>query len=472
MRRLVFVLLVSSLLVTFAFVQKANIPTVKASSILSSSIHQGDLILTGDNVTTIEDRRFDINGSIIVEENATLILKNCILNFAQEENWQFYMSFRNPVNGYPRLVVENATLATNNFFMEIYFYGNTSARVNELSTTFHVFFYFRDSSLGMVSNSTVGYFYPQHFSLLDVSNASFVKVWSTDDPSVAISNCTLNDLEVEQNSEVTVSNSSINGKVILDSWSINYSVTGHKPCFVQHWNFQENCSVIVAPTGKAPNVTLEDTQVEGWGFSSYGNSNATISDSELWGLWARDFSVVSVHNSRITGYALWSFDSSHWHLSNTTTAKIYSHQNSKLWFVNSSSNIYEINDQSEVYLCWYLDVHVIDSEGTDVPSANVTATYPNATLAESRLTDAQGWARVTLMEKMMNTTGEYPVGNYTVTAKYETHTGQESANMTGNHGITISLPFIIPEFPPFLILPLFMVTTLLTVIIFRRKHTR
>jgi len=30
----------------------------------------------------------------------------------------------------------------------------------------------------------------------------------------------------------------------------------------------------------------------------------------------------------------------------------------------------------------------------------------------------------------------------------------------------------IPEFPSFLILPLFMITTLLAVIVYRRKHTR
>jgi len=94
-----------------------------------------------------------------------------------------------------------------------------------------------------------------------------------------------------------------------------------------------------------------------------------------------------------------------------------------------------------------------------------------ATVAESKLTDANGWTRLTLVEKMINATDSYPIGNYTTTAKYEVHTGQKSVNMTGNKEITISLPFIIPEFPSLIILPLFMIATLLAIIVYRRKHS-
>jgi hypothetical protein len=83
MRKLLFVILVSSLLLSLGLVRSGSSISVKASS----DIHQGDLILTGNNVTTIEGR-FDINGSIIVEENATLILINAILNFTQTSHWQ------------------------------------------------------------------------------------------------------------------------------------------------------------------------------------------------------------------------------------------------------------------------------------------------------------------------------------------------------------------------------------------------
>ena len=76
------------------------------------------------------------------------------------------------------------------------------------------------------------------------------------------------------------------------------------------------------------------------------------------------------------------------------------------------------------------------------------------------------------MEKMMNATGEYPVGNYTVEATYDIYSDQTTANMTENQQITLTLEeFVIPEFPSFLILPIFIITTLLTVIFYRRRQT-
>jgi hypothetical protein len=128
-----------------------------------------------------------------------------------------------------------------------------------------------------------------------------------------------------------------------------------------------------------------------------------------------------------------------------------------------------MSDNAVIYVEWYLKVHVTDSMGRNVPFANVTATYLNTTVAESKLTDPNGWARLTLIEKVINATDSYSVGNYTVTAKYDVHTGEQSVNMTGNQEIIIQLPFIIAEFQSFLILPLFVTATVVVAIIYRRK---
>lgn len=61
-------------LLAFVISVKFDRPIVGASS---DGVYQGNLILNGNNVTLIEGR-FDINGSIIVEENATLILRNAV----------------------------------------------------------------------------------------------------------------------------------------------------------------------------------------------------------------------------------------------------------------------------------------------------------------------------------------------------------------------------------------------------------
>ena len=116
---------------------------------------------------------------------------------------------------------------------------------------------------------------------------------------------------------------------------------------------------------------------------------------------------------------------------------------------------------------------MLDSIGQDVPLANVTATYPNLTLAESKLTGADAWVRLTLMEKMMNATGDYPVGNYTVEATFEVYSDESTENMTGNQQATLTLEsFIIPEFTSLIILPLFMTLTLLVAFLYDRRRVQ
>ena len=77
------------------------------------------------------------------------------------------------------------------------------------------------------------------------------------------------------------------------------------------------------------------------------------------------------------------------------------------------------------------------------------------------------------MEKMVNATGEHPVGNYTVEATYDIYSASTSMNMIDNEQITLKLEdFVIPEFPSILILPLFIIATLITAIIYQRKATK
>jgi hypothetical protein len=192
--------------------------------------------------------------------------------------------------------------------------------------------------------------------------------------------------------------------------------------------------VVEAAEGFAPNITLLDTQILGWSLSFLGSSNATVRNSKLRYLYASGSSTVNVCNST------------------------YSYRG--------------IQQSARAYVYWYLGVHVVDSINQDVPSANVTATYPNATVAELKLTDANGGTKLKLMEKMVNATGEYPVGNYTLEAIYYIYSDTTTVNMTENQQITLTLAgFIIPEFPEFLILPLLMMTTLLAVIVLRLLNT-
>jgi len=86
-----------------------------------------------------------------------------------------------------------------------------------------------------------------------------------------------------------------------------------------------------------------------------------------------------------------------------------------------------------------------------------------------------GFCRVTIPHTLMNVTNiEVIIDNDTTPLLYHNYTLYDN----GTHRwIYFSYPHsireidIIPEFPSFLILPLFMIATLLAVIIYKRKHS-
>ena len=372
--------LVLSLLFTIAFIHKGNVPAVMASP----DIHQGDLVISGNDVYVIENQRFDINGSIIVQENATLILKNAIIDFTQAEDWKFGVFLRDPSNGNPRLEVANTTITSNHKF-SIKLYQNSSAIVHDCQLTALPGFY--------------------------------CWLWTFDSSTASFYNLTVYGLSSTSRSGVLIFNSTI---VILNIYD---------PCVASSYN------------------STFDTA------NGYGSSLISIDKSAIRDVQAFDSTIFRISDSAIDG-------------------SIYGYNETAIWLTNSTYCDSATSNQSKVFECWYLDIHVIDSIGQNVPSANVTGINPNATIADSKLTDANGWARLTLMEKMMNATGEYPFGNYTVEATYETHSNSTTVNMTENREDTLTLDFVVPEFPSFLVLPLFFIATLLAVIVYRKKHAK
>jgi hypothetical protein len=345
---------------------------------------------------------FDINGSIIIEENATLILRNALLNFVQTTNNQFNLTLRNPANGNPRLVAYNSTIDSN-AELRLTLKGNSTADLNKATIPLRVPCHAEDVSILSISNSSYVHtiFAESGSSALIIVRNSTTHEW--------------HNYAYNKASEAQVYDSVIDDLLIGPS-SINCTISGLHPGLVTYWNFIENCSVASSGGlgGAAPNITLTNTQVGLWRFAFYLSSNVMTIDS-----------VVQT-------FAF---------------------------------------GEARIQVFWYLDVHVVDAINQDVPSANVTATYPDTTLAESKLTGEDGWTRLTLMEKIKNATGEYPVGICTVEATYETHSNTTTVEMTGTKQITLTLEgFIIPEFQLFLILPIFIMTTLLAVIVYERKR--
>jgi len=618
MKRLVVIMLVISLTVTLAFVQKGGIPAVKASS-----VYQGDLILTGNNVTVIEGQ-FDVNGSIIVEENATLILRNAVINFTQKHWKQFNLTLRNPVNGHPRLQVSYATItSTPDFQFEICLRGNSTAETYQLyvhnkiiaydasfaniTGSLHIWYVeCRDSSTVNISDSEIWYVKPYDSSVLSVfdsevkmamenygasttsaSNCTIgflgtygssvttlskcnitnahpqggtsssvtisdseielfnvaascpislqnCRISSFDafgSSTVSLSNCHAEGMYVYSSSVVTVSdqiivNGSIvvegNASLILRNAVVNFTqsapnqfnmtfrnpANGNPRLIVQNATitsnnylklyFYRNSSASInelRTEGMIYLMTLESSVVSAsnsewiqyvnsfdhsifnmansFSFAVHAkdNSSVNILNCTLNVLTARSQSSVNMSNSVVNSYIV-SYADSKIHVYDSTTNTSYSYDNSRMWVVNSTSSYSFIYNQSEVYVYWYLDIHVIDSIGQDVPSAFVRTFYPSepGLTIVSGFTDACGSVRLALPEKIMNATGEYPVGNYTVEATYDIYSDETTVNMTGNQQTVLTLEdFIVPEFSSATIILLgLMLTTFVAVI--RKKR--
>ena len=368
------VILVSSLLLNLGLVAIRGVQTVRALPI----VYSGDLILSGNNVTTIEGQ-FNIDGSIIVTENATLILKDATVNFTQTANYQRNITLQDPLNGKPRLQAMNTTLTSN---------------------------YAYSVNLGEGSSTTITH---GNFTGYD---GGYGWLWADDAATF---------------DEFTIQGFSLSGD------SANVSI---------------NNSSIDSLNLYSGNATVINSHVSS--SNSYGNGNFSLEHSTLSTAWVDSGSKQHISDSTIS------------------LAQLYG--TGSLTLVNSTCTNFEIHAQSKALIYWYLNVHVTDSNHQNVPNANVTATYPNATLAESKTTDTNGHTRLTLMNKIMNVTGNYTIGNYTIEATYQIHSNTTFVDMTGNQQLNLTLEFVVPEFPTFAI-PLLFMTAALVAIAIRRKKT-
>jgi len=374
-------------------------------SLPGTRICQGDLLISGNEVFVIENDWFHTNGSISVEGNATLILRNATLDFMGLDHGIF---LRNPTMGNPRLIAEDSTIV-----------GMRYSR------------HYSTSSLTFKNCSVSGFLY-----FYDTTNVTII------DSQMSRS------LNVREASTATIFNSTIE-KLILTSYSANASVRNLKPSLFEFWNFWSNCSVAINAGGQAPNVTLVHAEIQELELSFQSASHAEIASSTFDHLHANSVTMVAITNSTIYDLELYNFAIAKSLNSNYTQIRLY--------------------NSAKVFMSWYLAVHVIDSDSQPVPLANVTATFENTTLAQAKLSNPEGWATLTLIEKMMNNTGAYPEGNYTVEAEYDFYSNSANVEMTGNMQIVLQLPFLIPESTSAVFL-LLLLSAALLVVTLRRKR--
>ncbi len=439
-----FFVLVSLLSLIFVLHHVGNRLTARASP----DVHQGNLTLRDNNVTIIEGR-LDINGSIFIEDNATLVLVHATLNFTQTKDSQHNIILQDPSNGNPRITALNSTV-TSEHRVNIYLYENSTASI-------------QDSTLSC-------YTFAMDSSVLTILNGSHVEtLWGYGSSLIEVRNSTVHEWHIYNYAGgqvyANVQASEIDS-LLIGPKTVNCTIHSLHPGLFHYWSFVENNSLAASSEGYTPNVTLTETSVHSWRFAFYGSSNATVFMSTLSTLFAADNSLINIESSTCSAATVQAsailqiFDSS------LDTLEIGGQLSN--WLVNSTYADLYFYGIGRVNIGWYLDTHVVDLISQDVPAANVTATHLGAIAAE-KSTDANGQARLVLAEKAINATGEFPTENYTVKAEYGTHSDETSVAMTTNKQIELQLDFVIPEFPAGLTLLLAMLI-LVPVVLYHKRH--
>jgi uncharacterized protein (DUF1330 family) len=398
------------------------------STFLRAEAHGADLVVRGNNITIIEGVH-QMNRSIIIEENGTLILRNAVLNFTSTEDYQFETKLHNPLSGTPRLIIENSTIITNGGHQhEIGLYGNSTATIRGLTTS-------EDVRINAYGNSTI--------EMVD-SVIRGSSVYGRTHSRLNITNTSMVALSGESNTEIYVKNSEIEVYLLSVISLANATIQGLQPGHVEHWDLHENCSTSYLPGEWRTTIIIQDTEVGGFSFFMSNSPNVTIRDSDLKKITVARDSEVWIHNTT-SDFGLTTYHESITHAYDSSFGPINSMHNSTMFLTNCTSTYPYHRHQSLKAEYWYLELTVVDPANTTIPQATVTVTHPNTTIIATHTTDPSGQASLVLQGGTTNATGHYPVGPYSVTTTYLTYTNQTGIEMTGNQERTITLPIPVPE---------------------------
>lgn len=226
--------------------------------------HQGNLIIDGDEVFTIEGITYCQRGNIYVRDSAKLVIKGGVLLLDQRYHYEYEIR----LDGHSTLIMENSSIDSEYQF------------VIRLS----------DNSNGQIERSNIA----------------------------AINTITLN-----RNSSLHVS-SSILGTLVLEQWGPGTEPADFVTLIVESSSILHGIELVVAfsPTmvlrslasgqyddwdltrdneahNLPMNVRLIDTNVRSWNFEFGGTANITFEDCDIGHLRARGLSDITVTNSTV-----------------------------------------------------------------------------------------------------------------------------------------------------------------------------
>jgi hypothetical protein len=426
------------------------------------------IIINGTQTYVIANGTYTLNETIIVVEFARLIVENATVTF----NTTDYIV----ITSYDNTIVEitnseinhaqgaqlhsrlfSAVSVTNSTVDSLISYEDADASITK-STLDIVHGY--GSSVVSIIDTEIRFVGGHDTSSVSVVNSIVNTVYTSDYAMVSVDNSTVNFIvDVYQFSAVSLTNSTINkvcvyglsavliANSVVDfidgSGSSDFSVVNSTIGLLSCWHASVADSIISEVELRFYGesivlVSLPKVFVDYWRLGDLIIQNSQISNWTITGYGSSIISVINSTISDVIGYL-----SSLISLTNSIVNNVFAYESSVVQLVNSavygSINVF---DYANAYVGWYLDVLVIDGKGSPLPNAPVKVYWENGTLLTGTTTDDEGLARFILYEKIVNATGTFPYGNYTVKAAYDGYTCRRVIkSITKNMKITV-IPWI------------------------------
>jgi hypothetical protein len=387
------------------------------------------IVINGTQTYVIANGTYTLDDTIIVEDTATLIIKNATVVFHTTD----YTVIESHDNA--RVYIEDSVLEHSPWFY-LLFHDSSIASVLRSKITEIVN---RGSADVTVNNSTVSTVNSWDLSNFKLNGSLVSSIASYESSHTTMSNSSVGGIAIEESSDTVVSDSTINSiylGFILDS---NVSLTSMPTGFVGLWSLHENNTLEKAYVKFA----IYNTWVGPWCIVAHDWSVVSITGLNTDDIYAQESSTVIINDSIIGD--LYSVDRSVVHVFDTQLSWLEIDQAGYVnVFVINSTYLgiswidWEIGNP-RLYVGWYLDVMVVDVRGFPLTNANVKVYWENGTLLVSINTDDDGLARFVLYEKMINAIGTFPYDNYMVEVAYYGYTHQRVIkSITGNMKISVT----------------------------------
>lgn len=219
-------------------------------------VHDGDLILEGDDILVIENCIYVLNGELLVKDNARLILRNAELSVKLKTGWHWQLDllpspFVILFNNSARFEAYNSSIFYPEHGLGIGFLQFSEAIV-EASNVSRTIIYGDDESTIHVSDSSIGDLIVTKNAICEVINSDIASISSQlkyhfhmrgqwDNCRVEVWNSTVKDVYIELKN------------------CTNAKVSSPFSGFHRFWNSYNDLNV----DGSAFNLTLHDTNVKG-----------------------------------------------------------------------------------------------------------------------------------------------------------------------------------------------------------------